>query len=255
MFKNYVSLGLLVITAVVIYWTNSQTKQGKIPFVRKIPALDAIDEAVGRATEMGRPVYFPIGTAPTGGTWTAGNLAALSMIHRTGVTAANMGTKQIVGTTRPDLIPMIDDVMKSAYLEGDEPDLYTFDDIRWFPSQMAFVAGTAGMYAREPAGAQIMIGSWMAETLAFCEIGSRGGAFMIGGTDYRPYMPYMLATCDYALIGEEIFVASAYVTDEPAQKASIWAEDLVKWAILALTIGSSVLFAVGFDKVIQWLGA
>lgn len=248
-----VALVLLVATSIVMFVINQKAKRGIVPKIRKIPGLDAIEEAVGRAAEMGRPVYFPIGAAEVGGAWTGGHLTALSMIHYTGMIAAKMGTKQLVGTISSELIPMIDEVMRSAYAEGGSPELYSFEDIRWFPSQMAYVAGTAGLYAREPAGAQIMIGSWMAECLAFCEIASRSGAFLIGGTDYRPYMPYLMATCDYALIGEEIFVASAYVSDDPQQKATIFAQDILKWITIGLTTIAALIYAVGVTDVIKWL--
>jgi hypothetical protein len=248
-----VTLIILIFTSIMMFVVNQRAKRGLVPKIRKIPALEAIEEAVGRAAEMGRPVYFPIGAADVGGAYTGGHLTALSMIHYTGTIAAKMGTKQLVGTISSELIPMIDEVMRSAYAEGGSPELYSFEDIRWFPSQMAYIAGTAGIYAREPAGAQIMIGSWMAEALAFCEIASRSGAFMIGGTDYRPYMPYLIATCDYALIGEEIFVASAYVTDDPQQKSTILTQDILKWIIISLTIIAAIIYTAGITDIINWL--
>lgn len=250
---NRFALLLLIITAVVLWLYMDRAKKGIYPKIRRIPALDAIEEAVGRAVEMGRPVYFPIGASPVGGAWTGGNIAALSMIRHSGSIAAKMGIKQLVGTTRTELIPMVDDVMKSAYTEAGAPELYEFEDIRYFPSQFAMISGTQGMYYREPPGAQIMIGTWFAETLSICEIARRGGAFMIGGTDYRPYMPYMLATCDYALIGEEIFVASAYVSDDPDQKASVGVEDVLKWITLTVTVLAALAYVAGFPEFLVWL--
>jgi len=36
-------------------------QRGRTMFIRRIPGLTAIEEAVGRATEMGRPVFFSPG--------------------------------------------------------------------------------------------------------------------------------------------------------------------------------------------------
>ncbi|MGH8014868.1 MAG: DUF6754 domain-containing protein, partial [Candidatus Zixiibacteriota bacterium] len=47
--------------AVLIY--TRWARQGKPLFLRKIAGLDAVEEAVGRATEMGRPVLFIPGIA------------------------------------------------------------------------------------------------------------------------------------------------------------------------------------------------
>src|SRR5947207_11080693 len=35
-------------------------RRGRRLFIRRIPGLTAIDEAVGRATEMGRPLHFSL---------------------------------------------------------------------------------------------------------------------------------------------------------------------------------------------------
>ncbi|RKX19409.1 MAG: hypothetical protein DRP51_07450, partial [Candidatus Zixiibacteriota bacterium] len=47
----------LVIAGAVIYFI-AHAKRGKKLFIRKIAGLEAVDEAIGRATEMGRPILF-----------------------------------------------------------------------------------------------------------------------------------------------------------------------------------------------------
>lgn len=244
---------MLLILCSVMWYTTTLVKRGKIPFIRKIPALDAIEEAVGRCVEMGRPVYYPLGAAGFGDAWTGGKMAALSLINYTAALCAERGIKLLTGTTHTALIPMIDDVVSQAYSNKGIPELHDISDIRWFPSQMAYVAGTDTIFKYEKPGAQIMIDTWWAEALAFCEIGRRAGAFQIGGTDYRPYMPYFIATCDYALIGEEIFIASAYINPEPEPKATVYAEDLMKFLLIGITIAFAILVSVGFTAPLSWL--
>ncbi len=57
---SVVVIGLLVCSAVIYFIETA--KRGKKLFLRRIAGLEAIDEAVGRATEMGRPVLFVAGT-------------------------------------------------------------------------------------------------------------------------------------------------------------------------------------------------
>ena len=47
---------LLAIMGAVAYYIK-QSQAGKVPKLRRIPGIDAIDEAIGRAVEMGRPVF------------------------------------------------------------------------------------------------------------------------------------------------------------------------------------------------------
>jgi hypothetical protein len=85
------------------------------------------------------------------------------------------------------------------------------------------------------------------------EIARRGGALMVGGTDNRAYQPYMLAVCDYALIGEEVLLASAYVSDDPQLISSIEAEDWVKFLIIGLTLIGALLYSFGFTEIANLL--
>jgi hypothetical protein len=64
----------------------------------------------------------------------------------------------------------------------------------------------------------------MDEALSLCEIGKRGGAFMIGGTDYLCYIPLFVAFCDYTLIGEEMYAAGAITSGDSDIMSSIAAD-------------------------------
>jgi hypothetical protein len=243
---------LLGLMATIMY-TAYRAKQGKVPHIRKIPALDAIEEAVGRCAELGRPVYYPLGAAGFGDASTGGKMAALSLINYTAGLCAERGVKLLNGTIAPAIIPLIDDVVTQAYAMKGVPNLHQLTDIRYFPDQMAYVAGTDTIFKYEKPGAMIMIDTWWAEALAFCEIGKAAGAFQIGGTDYRPYMPYFIATCDYALIGEEIFVASAYVSKDPEPKATVLSEDIMKFVIIGVTLIFGLFAVAGLPWLVAYL--
>ena len=58
---NALILVAIFSSAILLY--TRWAKQGKPLFLRKIPGIDAVEEAVGRATEMGRPVLFVPGIA------------------------------------------------------------------------------------------------------------------------------------------------------------------------------------------------
>ena len=53
---------VIVFSGAILLYTK-WAKQGKPLFLRKIPGLAAVEEAVGRATEMGRPVLYIPGIA------------------------------------------------------------------------------------------------------------------------------------------------------------------------------------------------
>jgi hypothetical protein len=77
---------MIIISAAIIFYVET-AKRGKKLFVRKIAGLEAIDEAVGRATEMGRPVLFIPGISDMDDVQT---LAALTILGRVSRTIADL---------------------------------------------------------------------------------------------------------------------------------------------------------------------
>ena len=53
--------GLVLMFSLVILAAILRARGGASLFIRRIPGLTAIDETVGRATEMGRPITFSLG--------------------------------------------------------------------------------------------------------------------------------------------------------------------------------------------------
>ena len=51
-------MGLFATAILASLW---RAKRGHIPYVRPIPGIASLEEAVGRATELGRPVIFAMG--------------------------------------------------------------------------------------------------------------------------------------------------------------------------------------------------
>ena len=51
-------------------------------------------------------------------------------------------------------------------------------------------------------------------------------------------LPFFVAACDYTLIGEELFAASAYLSKDPHQLGSLKGQDFGKAAfVIVLIIG------------------
>jgi len=248
------ALVLLIVTCISIWYASFRVSQGKIPTIRRLPAMDALEEAIGLCAEKGAPAFFPLGAAPVNDPQgTPGHIITLSIMGYTTKFAAEKGVRILSGTIRTPLIPMVDEVLTEGYRIHGAPELHRYEDIRYYPSQMAYIAGCDTIHKYDKPGCQIMLGVWWAETPAFCEIAKRAGAFIIGGTDYVENVPYLVAFADYSLVFEEIYAAAAYISDDPAQKANIYAEDMMKFLLLALSFVGAIALAAGVEFV-TWLG-
>lgn len=215
-----------------------------IPEIRKIPGLEAIDEALGRATEMGKPVHYSPGMSGFGSEMYAG-LAVLSYVAKM---AAQYDTRLIVTTRRPYIHPVASDIVKQAYLEAGRPDAFNPEDIRYVSEwQFSYTAAVMGIFQREKPAANLMIGYWMAEALVLAEAGAQAGCIQIGANTNIFQIHFFIVTCDYTLIGEELFAASAYLSKDPMLTGTVVAQDMLKIAVGCLVVIGTIIATVKGD--------
>ena len=201
-------------------------RSGKDLKVREIAGLSAVDEAVGRATEMGRPVLFLTGILDINDIQT---LAGITVLARVARTAAEYGADLEVPTCRALVMTQARETVQGAYLAAGRPDAYNEDRIYYLTDeQFGFVAGVTGMMVRDKPAACIYMGAFYAESLILAETGNHIGAIQVAGTAMPSQLPFFVAACDYTLIGEEFFAASAYLSGDPQQLGSLKGQDAGK---------------------------
>ena len=230
---------LIIFFAFVLYYTAA-AKQGKDLYVRPIAGLSAMNEAVGRATEMGRPVLYVPGIADMDDIQT---IAAVVILSEVAKLAASYDTRTIVPTRMPIVFPVCEETVRNAFADAGRPDAFNRDDVRFLSDdQFAFTAGVTGIMLREKPATNIYMGAFWAESLILAETGFLAGAIQIAGTANVSQLPFFVAACDYTLIGEELYAASAYLSKQPQLLGSLKGSDAAKllWGVLILL---GVLFA------------
>ncbi len=231
---------LLVCGGVVVF--TELVKSGRGTHVREIAGLTAIQEAVGRATEMGRPCLFVPGLRDMNEIATVAGITILSHVARI---AADYDAAIEVPTSRSLVMTAAREAVQAAYLSAGRPEAYNEDRVYYVTyEQFPFVAHLTGYMVREKPAACFYAGIFFAESLILAETGNSVGAIQIAGTSEAAQLPFFVAACDYTLIGEELFAASAYLSGEPHQLGSLKGQDAGKvLAGLLLFVGSLVATA------------
>ncbi|HNW37176.1 MAG TPA: hypothetical protein PKM25_19700, partial [Candidatus Ozemobacteraceae bacterium] len=98
-------------------------------------------------------------------------------------------------------------------------------------------------------GACFFLGSFSAEAMLLAEMGSSVGAVQIAGTADVAQVPFFVVSCDYTLIGEELFAASAYLSRRPEEVGALKGQDAGKLAVALL-----ILIGAGLATIRQWPG-
>ncbi|MBN1947102.1 MAG: hypothetical protein JW797_15610, partial [Bradymonadales bacterium] len=228
-------LGLILSICILAYIEIA--RRGHKPFIRKIAGLEAIDEAIGRATEMGRPILFVPGISDMDNVQT---LAGLSILGHVAKTIAEYDTRIDIPVCRALVMTAGREVVKQAYLQAGRPDAYDANCCHYITDeQFGYVAGVDGIIVRDKPATCFFQGAFYAESLILAETGNLIGAIQIAGTAMPSQLPFFIAACDYTLIGEELFAASAYLSGDPKQLGSLKGQDAGKLIVmLALVFGS-----------------
>lgn len=244
---NNLIIGLLF--GGLVFFAISYAKRHEI-FLRRIPGLDAVDEAIGRATELGKPILYLTGAHDLHDPST---IAAAVILGKVAKRAALYETELMVPHREPITMAVCQEITKQAYLEAGKPDLFK-EDANFFitADQFSYTAAVDGIMLRKKPAANFFMGHYFAESLLLTETGASTGAIQIAGTDADHQLPFFVTTCDYTLIGEELYAASAYLSKESVQIGTLRGQDIGKAVILtALGVGT-VLATVGVVTGAQW---
>lgn len=238
--KTPLFLAMLLFSSAIV-WNIYHARSGKEVFIRRIPGLEAVEEAIGRATEMGRSILYVLGL---GGVDNVATIASMTILGQVARRTADYETSLRVPCNDPIVLNVVREMVKTSYLDVGRPDAYNEEDIFFLTNdQFAYAAGVDGMMIREKPAAVFLQGQFYAESLLMAETGNSIGAIQIAGTDSEHQLPFFIAACDYTLIGEELYAASAYLSREPMLLGSLKGQDWGKLLIFAaIILGVSLEF-------------
>jgi len=235
----------VVFTTLILLYTH-WARQGKSLFVRKISGLDAIEEAVGRATEMGKPVLFIPGISEIDEIET---IAGLSILGRVARITAQYETPLIVPVRYPMVLAAGQEVVEQAYASMGKKDAYDRDTVKYVAGeQFAFTATVNGIMMRDRPAANIYMGAFFAESLLLAETGNAAGSIQIAGTARPEQLPFFVAACDYTLMGEELYAASSYLSHEPLLLGGLKGQDFIKIILVVMIIIGVILLTLGIGE-------
>lgn len=253
--NNWFNISLLNNFLVMIFfcglvlWFISHAKKNQNLFLRRINGLDAVEEAVGRATEMGRSVFYLTGI---GLMEEVATICATVILGKISEKIAQYDTQIKVPHRDPIVMMVCQEIVKEAYIKAGRPDAYKEDCNFYVTSdQFSYTAAVNGMMMREKPAANFFMGSYMAEALLLSEVGASTGAIQIAGSDSSAQLPFFITTCDYTLIGEEFYAASAYLSREPILVGTLKSQDIGKAFMLAALIVGTIMITLKLPTILD----
>jgi hypothetical protein len=242
---------LLLVFSIIIVWQVVKAQRGSRPFIRRIPGLTAIEEAVGRAVEMGRPILTSVGL----GGIDIVTLQALAIVTNVAAIAAGFGNRILLPVRNAPLVPIAEDAIRNAYNAAGRPDAFHEEDIRFLSGeQFAYAAGVSGIIQRERVAATFLFGTFYAESLIIAENANQVGAIQVAGTPSTTQIPFFIVSCDYVIIGDEFYGATAYLTRQPTLMGSLAGQDRAKLLLLACMVLGAIAISFGSPLFVNLFG-
>lgn len=245
------------------YWA---VKRGAQLSLRPIPGYDVLKRLVAQAAEAGQPVHLSLGIAGIGDQATADTMAGLTVLEYLADRAAVSANPPIVTLANPTALPVAQDILRRAYRRHGYPEEFDPARVRFIapdptlntgvspnPSlyasgqndAFAYAAGTMRLLTRQKLVANVMVGRFGDEFLLLSETGARHQLNQIGGTSAVRVLPFVYTSVASPLLGEEIFAGGAYLANHPAHVSSLFAQDGMRWFLIAALVIAILLRSVG----------
>lgn len=236
-FAIFITVLVCAFILVNIYRSNVLTAKGGKLYVRRIQGLNAIDEAVGRATEMGRPILMIPGISALGPVV----VQALNIFSYITTIAGKFATPILLCCADAATYTVAQETIRDVYQSEGISDRFDQDSVQFISDrQFAFAAGVSGVILRDKVAAAFFMGDFFAESLIFAETANSVGAIQIASSTQTTQTPFFIASCDYVLIGDEFYAASAYLTRQPVLTGSLVGQDWSKILVALLVIFGAV---------------
>ena len=238
-----------VISIVIVLYTTWHRKSRERYRMREISGLRAVEEAIGRATEMARPLLYTPGWG--GDIQRPTTIASMNILSHVAQKTAQYDCRLVYPTHDPVIMAVAQEVMKEAYAKAGYPDRYREENAFYVSSsQFGYAAAVEGLISRLKPASVFLLGTFEAESLILAETGNINKAIQIAGTDSTIQLSFFIVACDYVLIGEELFAASGYLSGDPSILASVRAQDILK-VLIAVFLIVAVIWAT-FDPSAGW---
>ena len=239
--RTVMFFAIFILGSTLIYNIRYAERGGEV-YLRPIPGLKAVEEAVGRSTEMGRPILYVPGIQDMDQVETVAGVVVLGHVARM---AAQYETSLNVPVARSIVMKAAREACRESYTVEGRPDMFNEDMVHYLTDdQFAYAAGVNGIMVREKPAACLYMGKFYAESLILAETGNSIGAIQIAGTASQAQIPFFVTACDYTLIGEEFFAASAYLSQKPELVGGVMGQDMIKLAVIVSIILSTLIMTV-----------
>ena len=227
-------LCISVITFVIAIWVARARR------LRRIPGIVSLRSLLSQAVEASSRVHLALGSGRIGGGSTVETTAALSVLEYLAKQSVLCDTPVTVSVGDPTTLAAAEGILLGYEQQREDAAKQSTSTLHFVaPEPLAYASGAAVINESEQPALTVALGTYGPEYLLIGESGARQNVAQVAGTTNLEALAMMHMSADATLIGEEIFVAGAFL-DRPQYLGSSLTEDVLR-VVTALLILVGVL--------------
>lgn len=216
------------------------------PLFRRIESFSSLPDDVGHAVEAGKRLHVSLGSGGLSGLESAAAYTGLAMLARISEVTTISDKPPVVTTGNGATAILAQDTLRAAYRRRNVEEQYEHTAGRMTgATPFSYAAGTMIVIGEEGASLNLLAGSFGDEAALIAHVGIESDAHVLAGADTPRAQSLLYAVADNPLIGEELYAGGAYLNAGPLHTASLQAQDVMRWLIVAALLGGTILKTMG----------
>ena len=238
-------LGLVILAAVLLL-ALTFIKRKSPPAFREIAALTRLKRAAGLAVEDGTRLHVSLGRGGLVRPRGAASLSALALLRQIGEQTSISDRPPVATSGDPVLAALSQDTLQAACQSAGVEELFQPTSGRLGGlTPFSYAAGAMTVARQEQVSTDVLMGDFGAEVGLLTEASERENSTLIAATSEPSAQAILFASATEPLVGEELFAAPAYIGNDPAQRASLQAQDILRWLIILALLAAAGLKMAG----------
>lgn len=236
------TIGVVVgITALLLFFTWQM--RGRSLNLRPLPPYALLKGQVGRAVESGRQLHLTMGRASLTSMASPTSIAALTVLDAVAEDGCANGTPPLATVGEGTLLPaaqasLLHAYNQAQYTSGFEPGAAQF--LASDTDPFAYAGGVTNVIHQDNVSSTVSVGRFGPELALIVAAAERQSGNQIVGADDPLALALATAVSQNVLIGEELLAAGAYLEGKSSQYASIQVQDILRWLIGLVLVGTAV---------------
>jgi len=216
---------------------------------RAIAAYEKLPNLIGFTIESGKAIHVSFGSSAVRDDSTLSALASAEMLYHITERSAIGDNPTLVTLSDPLTLTLAQDTLRRAYKSRGRLVKYRPLRAQWYPesqSSLAFAAGAGLSLTDENVSTNYLIGRFGAELALLAENALRNNQTIIAHSDQSEGQAIAYMISPTPLIGEELYVAGAYLDSRPIMRGGVLALDMLRYiTVLFILLAALYVFVTG----------